>query len=55
VKKDHLAAKVYQDVLVLEAYQVHEVTKVRRDQWDSQVNPVEMVTEDFLAQLHPKV
>jgi hypothetical protein len=46
---------VYQDVLVLEAYQVHEVTKARLGQWVSQVNLVEMVSEDSLAQLQPKV
>jgi hypothetical protein len=55
VKQDHLVPQVYQDVLVLEAYQVHEVTKVRLGRWDSQVNLVEMVTEDFLGQLQPKV
>jgi hypothetical protein len=40
---------VCQDVLGREAYQVHEVIKVRLGQWGSQVNLVEMVTEDFLA------
>jgi hypothetical protein len=55
VKQDHLVPQVCQDLLGLEAYQVHEVTKVRLDQWASQVNQVEMVTEGFQALLQLKV
>jgi len=45
VNKDHLVPQVCQDLLGLEACQVHEVTKVRRGLWVSQVNLVQMVTE----------
>ena len=55
MNKDHLVRQVCQDLLGLEACQVHEVTKVRRVQWVSLVNLVEMVTEVHWAYLEIKV